>query len=348
MYQKFMSKIAIATAAVTMMTATAFAAETPIRISYQPAIYGLGIEIATAKGWWKEIGLEPKFTIFPTGAPQIAAAAAGDWDVGLLGAPPAVLGAARIKLKTIGLATEEGNANVVLARPDEIEAIKANPSSLKGKTFLVSTNSTGEFASWGCMEKLGLKRSDMQWVNLSPAQIVSAFSNKTGALAGTFTPFVYTIQQQTGAKVLCSATDAGQFLMSAIVAHPDFATQNEDAVTRFLATYLRAIAWQKQNPDEALTYLKAFYQKNGVSLKDEYMKQEMTTDRQQYGLDQQVKTFSRASGASTIDKAFDNFMAYLMETGTIQSKLDPNSFITDTYLKRIEADPKLKAWATGQ
>lgn len=321
---------------------------TPIRISYQPAIYGLGIEIATAKGWWKEIGLEPSFTMFPTGAPQIAAAAAGSWDVGLLGAPPAILGAARMKLETIGLATEEGNANVVLARPDDIEKIKADPSSLKGKSFLVSTNSTGEYASWGCLAKLGLKRSDMQFVNLAPAQIVAAFSNGEGALAGTFTPFVYTIEQQSGAKPLCSAADVGQFLMSVIVMRPEFGDQQKEAAAKFLATYLRSIAWIRDNQQEALGMLKAFYTKNGVILDDKYMLQEMTRDRQQFLLDKQLETFARNSGASTIDGAFDKFMDYLMETGTIQAKVDPKGFITDDYLKMIEADPKLKAWAMNK
>lgn len=331
-----------------LASAGAASADTPIRISYQPAIYGLGIEIATDKGWWEEIGLDPTFSIFPTGAPQIAAATAGDWDVGLLGAPPAVLGAARIDLKTIGLATEEGNANVVLARPDEIEAIRADPSSLKGKPILVSTNSTGEFASWGCMEELGLERADMQFVNLAPAQIVSAFANGEGALAATFTPFVYTLQQQSGAEVLCSATDAGLFLMSAIVTRPEFAEQDSEAVAKFLATYLRAIAWQKENPEEALAYLKTFYERNGVMLEDSYMMQEMTTDRQQMVLDEQVELFSRADGSSTIDDAFENFMAYLMETGTIQEMIDPQAFITDEYLRMIADDEELRAWAAGQ
>ncbi|HEV7414809.1 MAG TPA: ABC transporter substrate-binding protein [Tianweitania sediminis] len=320
----------------------------PISISYQPAIYGLGIEIATQQGWWKEIGLEPTFTMFPSGAPQIAAAAAGAWDVGLLGAPPAVLGAVRMQLKTIALATEEGNANVVLARADEVEAIKADPSSLKGKPFLVSTNSTGEYASWACLSKLGLNRKDMQFINLAPAQIVSAFSNGEGALAGTFTPFVYTIQQQTGAKVLCSAADADKFLMSVIVTRPDYADENKEAVAKFLATYLRAIAWIKGNEDKALEALQAFYSKNGVVIDVEYMRQEMTKDRQQFTLDKQIETFARSDNASTLDQAFDDFMGYLTETGTIPEKLDPKTFITNEYLQMIDSDPALKAWAMNQ
>ncbi|GHG37064.1 ABC transporter substrate-binding protein [Paracoccus aerius] len=319
-----------------------------ISISYQPAIYGLGIEIATAKGWWEEAGLDPQFTMFPSGAPQIAAAAAGDWDVGLIGAPPAVLGASRIGLQTIGVATVEGNANVVLARPDQAEQIRDDPSLLKGKPFLLSTNSTAEYAAWGCLSKLGLQKGDMQFVNLSPSQIVSAFTNGEGTLAATFTPFAYTIEQHAGAVRLCSAADADLFLLSAIVVRPEYAEADKQAVAKFLATYLRAIQWIKNNQEEAQTMLKEFYAKNGVLIEDKYMLQEMSQDRQQYSLEQQLEAFSRASGPSTIDQAFDSFMDYLIETGTIQQKLEPESFISDEYLQMIEADPELKAWANNQ
>jgi NitT/TauT family transport system substrate-binding protein len=323
-------------------------AQTPIRISYQPALYGVSIEIATDKGWWKEIGLQPSFTMFPTGAPQIAAAAAGDWDVGTLGAPPAVLGASRIDLKTIGLATEEGAANVLLARKDQIASIKADPQQLKGQPILVSTNSTGEFAAWNCLQKLGLKRDEVQWVNLAPPQLVAAFANGNGTLAGTFTPFVYTLNQQTGAEKLCSAKDAGLMLLSAIVVTPQFLAANREAVLKFLATYLRAVAWARANPAEALAYLKKFYVRNGILLDDKYMQQELASDREQWTLDQQLKAFDRSKGRSTIDGAFDVFEDYLIATGTLRKKIEPSSFVTDEVLKAIDADPKLKAWANLQ
>jgi NitT/TauT family transport system substrate-binding protein len=51
---------------------------TPITISYQPTNYwALPFYVASKKGWWKEVGLDPKFVLFPAGVPQVAAAAAG-------------------------------------------------------------------------------------------------------------------------------------------------------------------------------------------------------------------------------------------------------------------------------
>ena len=44
------------------------AAQTPINISYQPSLYwALPYYIATEKGWWKDLGLTPGFSVFPPG-----------------------------------------------------------------------------------------------------------------------------------------------------------------------------------------------------------------------------------------------------------------------------------------
>src|SRR5689334_23681120 len=79
-------------------------AQTSIGVSYQPALYwSVPYFIATERGWWKEVGLEPKFSTFVAGAPQMAAAPSKSWDVGGTGGAPAMLGAARFNILTIGI-----------------------------------------------------------------------------------------------------------------------------------------------------------------------------------------------------------------------------------------------------
>ena len=331
-----------------VITVPAKAADIPITISQQPALWAVAFQIATEQGYWKEAGLAPTFKMFASGAPQIAAGAAKDWDVGALGAPPAVLGAARFGLVTIAMADEEGAGNAVLARKDDIAKIRKDPvGTLKGQSFLVSTNSTGEFASWACLQTMGLKRSDMQFVNLSPPQLVSAFANGTGILAGTWTPNIFTLHKQAGAEVVCNGRDAGLIITSNLVTRADFAKENPDAVARFLAVYLRAVAWQHKNPDKFAAILKTFYEKNGVLLDENYIKEDIKV-RPQYTLSTQIGYFDRSSGASRLDTSFENFMDYLVSTGTLKKKLDVKSFITPQYLKAVNDDPKLKAFANGE
>ncbi len=66
---------------------------TRLNISMQPALYSmLPLHLATEQGWWRQMGIEPNFSSFPAGPPQIAAAAAGTWDVGITGSAPGCSG----------------------------------------------------------------------------------------------------------------------------------------------------------------------------------------------------------------------------------------------------------------
>src|SRR5690348_1474428 len=91
-------------------------AQTKVGVSYQPALYwSLPFYIASEKGWWKGVDIDPQFSTFPAGAPQIAAAPSKSWDVGGTGSPPAVLGAARFNIVTIGLANDESAVTLLVA-----------------------------------------------------------------------------------------------------------------------------------------------------------------------------------------------------------------------------------------
>ena len=167
-------------------------APTKIKISYQPAVYwALPFYVATEKGWWKEAGLEPEFSTFPAGAPQVAAAQAKAWDVGGTGSVPAVLGASRFGLITIGLTNDESKTSALMVRGDKFEALKANPAGIKGQRILTTTNSTVHYAALNCLKKWGLEAKDVEFVNLGQAQIISALSSNNGDIAGVWAPNIY-------------------------------------------------------------------------------------------------------------------------------------------------------------
>src|SRR5436190_18841161 len=127
---------------------------TEIKISYQPALYwALPFYIAAEKGWYAELGLKPVFSTFPAGVPQIAASAAKSWDVGGTGSVPAVLGAARYNLLTIGITNRESFGNALLATAKTADGFVKNPASIKGQTIVLTANSTGDYAVQSCLAK---------------------------------------------------------------------------------------------------------------------------------------------------------------------------------------------------
>jgi NitT/TauT family transport system substrate-binding protein len=315
-----------------------------IRVSYQNRETALPLYIATEKGFWKDVGLEPDISVFVSGPPQIAAASS--WDVGITGGPPAALGAARFGLLVMAIATDESALNAMLARESEKETIIKDPTFLKNKQLLVTTNTTGEYAALACLKKFGLAKSDMQVVNLAPAQIISAFSSGSGTLATTWTPFAYALQDKGGVVELCNGEMAGAVIISTLVVRSDFAKEKPDLVAKALAVYLHAVVWMRQHPAEAVEYLKRYNEKSGVLLSESSLDRTIARSKT-FTLPEELRAFDRSSGAAPVDKWMSDLSGYLVGTGTLVAVQDPKTYLDDHYLGMIQSDPKLRNFANG-
>ncbi len=323
---------------------------TPIKISYQPSLYwALPFHIATEKGWWKEVGLAPEFSTFPAGVPQIAASAAGSWDVGGTGSVPAVLGHVRFGIKTIGITNDESAANGLVGSSKAAAEFAKDPAAaLRGKTITLTQNSTADFAVQACLKKFGLKKADVVMKNMGQAEIISALSSNNSDLAGMWAPNTYTVEEKAGAKMLCSGKDSGAIVPGALIARGDYAKQNPQNVARFLAVYLRAWAWMGANRPEAIRMMKDFYAKGGVSISEAAMNKEFET-RPTFSLAQQLGNMARTGNTanSKVDGWFTELAGFMRETGAVQTVPAVADFVTDEYMKLVQADPKLREMANA-
>jgi len=343
--QKFLVATLLGSA-LTVGAAARAAALEPIRVSYLPAMYwALPFHIATEKGWWKELGLDARSVTFPAGAPQVAAAQANDWDVGGTGSVPAVLGAARFGLVTIGVTNDESRTNAVMARTTIIDRLKADPASIKGQRVLLTTNSTVDYATRACLRKWGLANTDVNFVNLAQAQIISAVISNNGDIVGVWAPNTYTLKERANMDYLCSGTDANATVPGALIVRPGFAKEKPQLVAKFLAVYLRAIAWAKAHPEEAKAMLKAFDQEGGVEISAEAIQAEFDL-RPTFTLDEQIQLLNRQGGASQVDNWFSAIGAFMTEVGTIRSNPDVSKYIDPKFMQMVRNDPALAAFAS--
>jgi ABC-type nitrate/sulfonate/bicarbonate transport system substrate-binding protein len=316
-----------------------------IKVSYQPALYwALPFYIATEKNWWAEVGLKPVFSTFPAGVPQIAASASKSWDVGGAGSVPATLGAVRFGIVTVGISNDESRGNSLLVRGDKAAQYTANPASMKGQTILLTANSTGDYAVQACLAKYGLKKADVTLKNMGQAEIISAMSSNNAELVGVWAPNTYTLEEKAGAKTLCDGKDGGAIVPGALFARGDYAKEKPQNVAKFLAVYLRAQQWALANRKEALAMMKKFYEQGGVTISDAAMNKEFDT-RPVFNLAGQLKAMNRGASGSEMDDWFAKIGAFMKAAGSVPEAPAPASFISDAYLKMVDADPKLKAFA---
>ena len=319
---------------------------TEIKISYQPAVYwALPFYVAAEKGWYADVGLKPVFSTFPAGVPQIAASASKSWDVGGTGSVPAVLGAVRYSLLTIGITNDESDGNALLATAKSADAFMKNPASIKGQTIVLTANSTGDYAVQSCLAKYGLKKADVTMKSMGQAEAMSAMSSGNADLGGLWAPNTYTMEEKTGAKQICSGKDAGATVPGAIVVRADYAKEQPQNVAKFLAVYLRAWKWLNAHQPEAIAMMKKFYEQGGVTISEASMKKEFST-RPTYDLAAQLKVLKRpAGGASEADGWFNKIGAFMQANGTFPEAPAAGKFLTDEYMHMVDTDPKLKAYA---
>lgn len=338
-------RLALAAAGFVVAGATQAQALTEIKVSYQPALYwALPFYAATEKGWWAEVGLKPVFSTFPAGVPQIAASASKSWDVGGTGSVPAVLGHVRFGIKTIGITNDESAGNALLVRKDLADKIAKDPASIKGQTIVLTANSTGDYAVQSCLKKWGLAKGDVTIKNMGQAEIISAMSSNNADLGGLWAPNIYTLEEKAGAKVLCSGKEGGAVVPGALIARGDYAEQNPENVAKFLAVYLRAWKWLNANKPEAIAMMKKFYEQGGVAISEASMRKEFDS-RPTFDLAGQLARMDRSRGNSDVDAWFSEIASFMRGTGAIQSVPVAADYVTDAYMKRVQADPKLREFA---
>jgi len=336
--------------AVTAVAASGAQAAEPveIKVSYQPAVYwALPFYVATEKGWWEQMGLKPVFSVFPAGVPQMAASASKSWDVGSTGSVPAILGFHRFGIKTIGISNDESQGNALVVSKGVYDGLKANPKDLKGKTIVLTANSTGDYAVQSCLRKFGLDKSEVMLKNMGQAEIISAMSSGNADYSGVWAPNIYTLEERAGAKVLCSGKDAGAYVPGALVARGDYAKEHPENVAKFLAVYLHAWNWLNANRKEAIELMEKFYSQGGVKISEASMNKEFDT-RPTYDLTQQIKLFDRAGGASEADKWFAAIGEFMKASGALAKVQPAEQYMDGSFLKRVADDPKLSAYANGK
>jgi NitT/TauT family transport system substrate-binding protein len=231
-----------------------------------------------------------------------------------------------------------------LASGAKADSFMNNPQSIRGQTIVLTANSTGDFAVQSCLAKWGLKKADVTIKSMGQAEIISAMSSNNADLGGLWAPNIYTLEEKTGAKVICSGKDAGAFVPGALVVRAEYAKEQPQNVAKYLAVYLRTWKWMNAHRTEAIAMMKKFYEIGGVTISEASMRKEFDT-RPVFDLAGQLKVMNQANGASDVDKWMTQIGEFMKGTGAIPEVPTASRYITDEYMKMVDRDPKLKAFA---
>lgn len=317
-----------------LLAAGAAHAQEKVRTFSINAYTGFSVYAAKELGLFAKNGIDTDPRFFPSGAPIVQAAAAKEWDMTFLGAPPAVLAGPSLGLVTVGMVAEEGSMHELIGRPEFVAAVRKDPAKLKGAKIFVTTLSTGHYMVEACLNKLGVNASQVSIIPSDQQSTLSAFAAGQGDLAQVWSPQNTSLRQR-GNQVLCDARQTRLSMPAVWVAHPDFVKRKPELVAKWIKANLEAIDALKKDPARAFELYKKYDRFRGFNYTDELLKEEMEYVMGTYLTGrEQLPLLAQGSGAKApIVKSYEDISQFFIRQGRLKEVPNFQPLVDDRYLK---------------
>lgn len=313
------------------------AAADQVRTFNMPYYTGFPIYVADKLGLFEKHGIETKPKYFPSGAPIIQAAAARQWDITFLGAPPATLAGPQLGLVTIGVVQEGADIHRLVGRPGYVSKIQADPSAMKGAKIFVTTLSTGHYMLEGCLKSMGLTQEDVTILPSEQTATVSAFAAGEGDLAQVWPPQDAALLGR-GNEQLCNGTQAGISIPDIWIAAPHFVKENPDVIVRWLKATTEAIEWIKEDEQRTYEMYLKFEQFRGFELDESVLRAEVKLLGLLNSGAQMLEAMSPdAEGKSYIAKGYEGVAGFFNRVGRMDNIPDYQPLIDASFLEKALA-----------
>jgi ABC-type nitrate/sulfonate/bicarbonate transport system substrate-binding protein len=276
-------------------------------------------QVAKAKGFFKDEGLDAEVTVFTTGATATEAFRAGRGDFISAGDLPS---AAMWKTgNVIGLAPLSSDTDIFgIVGKKEINA----PGDLRGRKVATRVGSTGEFLLYRYLATGGLGPSDVAIVDLAPPDMVLALIHGDIDAFAWLAPFTTrAINTGTNIKLITSAQGLANNRIILSVTK-SFANQNPELVRKVLRATQRATELVRSNPEEAT---------------------KIWADAVQGNVAQSIPVVRLITYDVTFNDAFVNDMnelaKFMVQKGALKEPINWAAEMNTSFLR--EVDPKLVA-----
>ncbi len=240
-----------------------------LNFGFQNTSWGTIGMIAESEDLFKKAGANVNIHKFDSGKTTRDAMISGRIDIGVIGATPFIIGAAKGELEAIGLALYGAKTLAVVAGSKSgVNSVK----DLKGKKVGSQLGSATDFVFQNkILPKAGLKKDDVQIVNVRFQNHVSALAaGSIDAFAGV-EPFPSVAEVEKLGKVL---TDYSDYDLQPIMlaANKSAVDKNRDGVVAFMRGWLAAVKIYDDKRDQATAIVLKHFKDQGFSVDDKVIK----------------------------------------------------------------------------
>ncbi len=239
-------------------------APVPMVLISQSNEAGFPLWLAKKLGYFSENGIDATIKYFPNGGAALASGAAGDWQGGWIGSPPAITGWAKFGLTPVGTMMKEDRNIKLIMRKDALKG--STPAAvLASKPIGSVPNSTWSQVLFACAKHFKVDPAKMKVVPLDPP--VTRQSLRSGEVASGTTdssPDMDLVNDKANYEVVCDGAVAGTSVIDPWVVTKKFAAENPAAAARFVEAGFRANELIMKDREKAVAYLLEFYKDVGI------------------------------------------------------------------------------------
>lgn len=338
-----------------LMTMVACGSTNSEPISSQPSADGPALTVATLnqldawpayavlqKGQKKGYDLDYGLKSYQTGIKLVEDGALEKWQIGDVGAVPALLGVLNRHLTIVGVAAEESDANWILAKAghpilsDKTGGLAGTAETVRGKTIYVTQASSGHALVHAYLSHLGLTEADVNLQYGSPKECLRVLGDGTADLVSLWAPYTYQAEEIAGGvEQVAKGSDLGIHQYMLYVADTSWAENNKEVLAAFLADVSQEAAGIDEVANKDL--LAFFKDYAGASLTED----QLVTDRQTHrllSLEDQLALIDSGDLAQGMDEVAQFFTQINRFADRNYEELAEKNFgIDDSYLKAAQA-----------
>ncbi len=217
----------------------------PLEIAVLPWIGWGRIQIAEAKGFFKEAGLKVNHTTFQTVTEVNTAFLAKRMDLSWLVATDLLVLSKEVAgIKFIQVADFSGEVDTILGYGIN------NPMELKGKK-LAREDVPYEVVFVGrYLQSIGLTTDDVEIISMPSPDAAAAFAAGKVDAAAIYEPFVTkALKERPGSKALFTAKDSN-VIANGLAGHSEILTSRREEILSYLRVLDKAMKYAEANPQE--------------------------------------------------------------------------------------------------
>lgn len=239
-------------------------APVPMVLISQSNEAGFPLWLAKKLGYFSENGIDATIKYFPNGGAALASGAAGDWQGGWIGSPPAITGWAKFGLTPVGTMMKEDRNIKLIMRKDALKGSNA-ATVLTTRPIGSVPNSTWSQVLFACAKHFKIDPAKMKVVPLDPP--VTRQSLRSGEVASGTTdssPDMDLVNDKANYEVVCDGAIAGTSVIDPWIVTKKFAAENPAAAAKFVEAGFRANELIMKDREKAVAYLLEFYKDVGI------------------------------------------------------------------------------------